>query len=349
MHLSDFNYELPDNLIAKTPTPERDKSRLMVLDRKTGSITHSRFYELSRHLPKNALVVVNDTRVVPARFVGRKKFSGGKLEVLFLRHISGETWEVMVKGKVHVSTQVVLVRGKMSGTLTKCLDNGRWLMEVEAEEDVYSIMESEGKIPLPPYIRKQRGKVTELKREKDDRERYQTVYADKRGAVAAPTAGLHFTKGLFAELESSGIEVVKITLHVGMGTFSPVRSENVLNHTMESESYIIPECSAEIINKAKKSGKKIVAVGTTTTRALESVSKENGEVVAGSGESNLMIIPGYRFKVVDALITNFHLPKSTLLLLVSAFAGKEHIFAAYEEAIREQYRFYSYGDGMLIQ
>jgi len=349
MHLSDFNYELPDDLIAKTPVPERDKSRLMVLGRETGNITHSRFYELPRHLPQNSLVVVNDTKVIPARFIGRKKFSGGKLEVMFLRHVNGETWEVLIRGKAHVSTQVVLVRGKMSGTLTKCLDNGRWLMEVETDEDVYSIMESEGKIPLPPYIKKQRGKVTELKREKYDRERYQTVYANKRGAVAAPTAGLHFTKELFAELEKSSIEVATITLHVGMGTFSPVRSENVLNHVMESESYIIPEDSAALINKAKKSGKKIVAVGTTTTRALESVASEDGEVVAGSGESNLMIIPGYKFKVVDALITNFHLPKSTLLLLVSAFAGKDSIFNAYEEAIKEQYRFYSYGDGMLIQ
>jgi len=346
MHLSDFCYDLPEDLIAQLPTEERDKSRLMVVDRQKDKNLHGHFYQILDHLPKKSLIVVNDTQVIPARFTGIKKLSGGKIEVLFLRPTKIEnTWEVMVKGKVKEFTQILLVVGKMSGVLKKKLGNGCWLMEIDTDEDIYSLMESSGEVPLPPYIKRQ-GK--EGAHEKDTK-RYQTVYARNKGAIAAPTAGLHFTEKILEDIKNAGIEIVSITLHVGVGTFSPIRTDNVLQHDMEPERYSISESAAVRINKAKENGCKIVAVGTTTTRALESVADSQGKVAAGERESKLMIIPGYRFKVVDALITNFHLPKSTLLLLVSAFAKKERIFAAYEEAIKLKYRFYSYGDGMLIK
>ncbi len=349
MRLTDFDYTLPESLIAQKPASKRDASRLMVLNKKEGTIEHSFFHSLEKHLPKKSLMVLNDTRVIPSRFAGIKP-SGGKVEILFLKPAVGLTWEVMIKGSVKEGMQINVIDGIMSIMPIENLGAGKWVVDVESTENIYDIMTQEGKMPIPPYIRQQR-KNTGCKAENSDNdtEDYQTIYAKNIGAIAAPTAGLHFTKDSFKKLKSAGIETTTLTLHVGVGTFAPIRTDNILKHEMESERFSIPSETAKKINQAKKEGYKIVAVGTTTTRALESATGPDGIVSEGDGETNLMIFPGYKPKIVDILITNFHLPKSTLMLLVSAFASKNQILDAYQEAVKEKYRFYSYGDAMIIK
>ena len=344
MDLSDFDYDLPAELIAQEPAKQRDQSRLLCVGRGDASLSHHRFSDLLGLLPKDCVLVCNNTRVIPARLRG-KKTTGGKVELLLVRRTAaeGEVWQVLCKGG-----QNQKVGGRMNFA-----DNfwGKWVEAPRAgqgsirffpEKNFQQLVEQHGEVPLPPYIRRSPGQHAA------DRERYQTVYAQQPGAVAAPTAGLHFTPTLLDELVQSGIQLCFVTLHVGLGTFQPIRVEQVETHTMGTESYEIDAATAECINAAKASGRKIIAVGTTTTRALESSAQQTGRVQPGPNQSKLFIYPGYEFQVIDGLITNFHLPRSTLLLLVSAFAGRDRILHAYAEAVRRRYRFYSYGDAMLI-
>ena len=343
MLLADFDYDLPPDLIAQEPILERTSSRLLVVDRQSRHFSHYRFGDVVNLLPSDCLLVLNDTRVFPARLRGHKE-SGGRLEFLLLRRLPGpdETWEVMCKGAqgVKVGTRVNFAP-QLEGIWTSAPHDGRGVMRFLASSDFYLLLEQLGEIPLPPYIKRPRGHRPE------DAERYQTVYARNVGAVAAPTAGLHFTPELLAAIRQRGMEVVFLTLHVGAGTFQPVRAEQVEAHVMEAEEYEIHEEVARRINIAKREGRKIIAVGTTSTRALESAWHE-GNIRAGRRRSSLFIYPGFTFQVIDGLITNFHLPRSTLLMLVAAFASRDLILAAYQEAISQRYRFYSYGDAMLI-
>jgi len=343
MLLADFDYDLPPDLIAQEPILERTSSRLLAVDRQSCRLSHYRFSGIINLLPPDCLLVFNDTRVFPARLRGHKE-SGGRLEFLLLRRLPGpdETWEVMCKGAqgVKVGTRVNFAP-KLEGIWTSAPRDGRGVMRFLASSDFYLLLEQLGEIPLPPYIKRPRGHRPE------DAERYQTVYARNVGAVAAPTAGLHFTPELLAAIRQRGMEVVFLTLHVGAGTFQPVRAEQVEAHVMEAEEYEIHEEVARRINIAKREGRKIIAVGTTSTRALES-AWHAGNIRAGRRRSSLFIYPGFTFQAIDGLITNFHLPRSTLLMLVSAFASRDLILAAYREAISQRYRFYSYGDAMLI-
>jgi len=344
MLLSDFDYDLPPDLIAQEPAPERTNSRLLVVERHSGRLSHCYFAALLRLLPTNCLLVLNDTRVFPARLRGRKE-SGGAVEVLLLHRVAeeGETWEVLGKGAqgLRVGSRLWFAPELSAEWLsTPC--EGRGVLRFFPRDDLSALLERLGEIPLPPYIKRPAGSRAQ------DRERYQTVYARHPGAVAAPTAGLHFTEDLLAAVRQRGIETVFVTLHVGAGTFQPIRVEQVETHKMEEEEYELNAAAAEHLNRAKATGRKIIAVGTTTTRALESACTQEGKVQAGRRRTDLFIYPGYRFRVIDGLITNFHLPRSTLLLLVSAFAGRELIRKAYAEAVARRYRFYSYGDAMLI-
>jgi S-adenosylmethionine:tRNA ribosyltransferase-isomerase len=344
MLLSDFDYELPLELIAQEPAPERTGSRLLVVDRSSQQFLHARFLDIPRLLPADCLLVLNDTRVFPARLRGRKE-TGGAVEVLLLRRVQkpGEIWEVLCKGGQSIRTRArVRFSSDLSGEWLEAPREGRGVLQFFAHGDFWTVLEQVGEIPLPPYIKRGAG------RNNEDRVRYQTVYARHLGAIAAPTAGLHFTEELLDAVRQRGVETVFVTLHVGAGTFQPIRSEAIERHSMEEEEYALSEDVAERINLAKRAGKKIIAVGTTTTRALESAATEEGMVRPGHHRTNLFIYPGYRFRVIDGLITNFHLPRSTLLLLVSAFAGRDLILRAYAEAIARRYRFYSYGDAMLI-
>ena len=344
MDLSDFDYDLPAELIAQEPAKQRDQSRLLCVGRGDPSLSHHRFSDLPGLLPKDCVLVLNNTRVIPARLRG-KKTTGGKVELLLVRRTAAEgaVWQVLCKGG-----QKQKVGGRVNFT-----DNfwGKWVEAPQAgqgsmrffpEKNFQQLVEQHGEVPLPPYIRRAPG------RHAADRERYQTVYARQPGAVAAPTAGLHFTPALLDKLAQGGIQLCFVTLHVGLGTFQPIRVEQVETHTMGTESYEIDAATSECINTAKASGRKIIAVGTTTTRALESSAQQTGHVRPGPNQSELFIYPGYEFRVIDGLITNFHLPRSTLLLLVSALAGRERILHAYAEAVKQRYRFYSYGDAMLI-
>ena len=344
MQIADFDYDLPPDLIAQEPAPERSHSRLLRVDRQSGNLSHHSFFDIGSLLPPDCLLVLNDTRVFPARLRGQKE-SGGRIEVLLVHRLpgAGETWEVLCKGgqNVRAGTRVHFAPD-LSATWHTAPFEGRGVLEFFPHADFISVLEQYGEVPLPPYIKRTPGTRPE------DRERYQTVYARHSGAIAAPTAGLHFTPELFASLQSHGIETAFLTLHVGAGTFQPVRVEQIESHTMEEEEYEISTVVAERILAAKKSGRKIIAVGTTTTRALESACNENGVLQPGHRCTALFIYPGFRFQVIDGLITNFHLPRSTLLLLVSAFAGCELIRKAYAEAVAHRYRFYSYGDAMLI-
>ena len=348
MPLSDFDYELPPELIAQVPAQERASSRLLLIDRHTQQqdhqFSHHRFADLPSLLPPHSLLVLNDTRVVPARLQGRKE-TGGKIEVLLIRRIPGqaEVWEVLCKGGQGVQAGA---RVKFSADLQAIWrtrpEAGRGILEFLSQGNFRELLEQYGEMPLPPYIKRQPGGRAE------DRERYQTVYAHTPGAVAAPTAGLHFTDALLRAVEEQGIETVFVTLHVGIGTFQPVRVEQTETHEMEKEEFFIDDTPAQRINQAKAEGRKIIAVGTTTTRALESACNSEGYVQACHQHTGLFIHPGFRFRVIDGLITNFHLPRSTLLMLVSAFAGTDVILKAYTEAVARRYRFYSYGDGTLI-
>lgn len=342
MKVSLFDYRLPEELIAQYPLPERDESRLMVLNRDTGDIQHTKFAQLPEFLSSGDLLVLNNTKVIPARLIGKKEKSGGKVEILLLSPKGEGLWDALVKrsSRMPPGTKVIFGDGRLAAkVLGKTETHGR-LVQFEHNGDLRGLIEEFGRPPLPPYI----------KREADDgdRGRYQTIYAKKDGAVAAPTAGLHFTEALFAEMETKNISTVEVMLHVGLGTFQPVRAENIEDHDLHSEEFEITSEAAQQINDVKDSDSKIVAVGTTSVRVLESSVDAGGRVSARSGSTDIFIYPGCKFRAVDALVTNFHLPKSTLLMLVSAFAGREFVMEAYREAVAKQYRFYSYGDAMLI-
>jgi len=340
MRTDDFDYDLPKELIAQHPAEKRDMSRLLVLDKETGEITHRHFYDIKEYLVAGDVLVVNNTKVIPARLLGQKRGGSAQIEVLLLKqtHIADE-WEVLVRpGKrAKIGTNIDFGDGRLSCEVVGETDIGR-IVRFSYEGIFNEILDQLGNMPLPPYITEYSG----------EKERYQTVYAKFAGSAAAPTAGLHFTEELLAELKAKGVEVVEILLHVGLGTFRPVQVEDVTKHKMHTEYYSVSQEAADSINRAKAQGRRIIAVGTTSTRTLESAF-ENGSLQAKSGETDIFIYPGYEFKVVDALITNFHLPKSTLVMLVSALADKESILHAYEVAVSEQYRFFSFGDAMFIK
>lgn len=356
MLLSDYDYNLPEELIAQMPADKRENSRMMVLNRKDRTISHKHFYDIVDLLDKNTLLVMNNTKVLPARLIGHKD-TGAKIEVFLLKQAESNNvdsqekqhlWDVLIKPSKRVKPDTIIkISDELSVKAIKRLeDNGEWLVELIYEgNNVLDILHRNGQIPLPPYIER---KIPNEDLKKLDFERYQTVYAKDEGSVAAPTAGLHFTKEILQKLQNKGVELAYVTLNVGLGTFRPVQCENVENHKMHSETFEISPKAAEQINKAKSEGKKIVAVGTTTVRTLETAFQKYGCIKACHDHSELFIYPPYEFKVIDNLITNFHLPKSTLLMLVSALAGKDFIFEAYKEAIENKYRFFSYGDCMYI-
>lgn len=339
MFTKDFDYELPQELIAQTPLENRSDSRLMILNRKNHTIEHRIFKDITEYLSDRDVLVLNDTKVIPARLCGMKEDTGAVIELLLLRDCGNNVWETLVKPqrRIHIGSVVVFGDGRLKAKCISKEDMGKCRFELIYEGILIEILDSLGEMPLPPYIHEK------LK----DNDRYQTVYAKHSGSAAAPTAGLHFTPKLLKQLEDKGVEIIYITLHVGLGTFRPVKEENLENHEMHYESYEISEEAAERLNRAKKEGKRIVAVGTTSTRTLESAYSPTG-FKAGCGTTSIFIYPGYTFKAIDAQITNFHLPKSTLIMLVSAFAGREFILEAYREAVKEKYRFFSFGDAMLI-
>lgn len=347
MHILEFDYELPEDLIAQQPADKRENSKMMVLDRNNHEITHKNFFNIVDYLDENCVLILNNTKVMPARLYGYKE-TGAKIEVFLLKKYDSENrWEVLIRPSKRVRPGTIIkVSDELSVEIVMPLpDDGKWVVKMLYEGDLLSILHKVGNIPLPPYIER---KMASEELRQLDFERYQTVYAKNEGSVAAPTAGLHFTEDILDKLKSKGVEVGYVTLDVGIGTFRPVKCENILDHRMDTEAFEISEETAELINRAKAQGKRIVAVGTTTVRTLESAYKIYGEIKACKSASNLFIYPPYEFKVVDSLITNFHLPKSTLLMLVSALASREFIFEAYAEAVKEKYRFYSYGDCMFI-
>lgn len=344
MHLSEFDYELPAELIAQEPLGRRDASRMLVLDRKKQSWTDSDFGQIFRYLEPGDVLVLNNTQVFPARLIGQRDPSGGKVEVLLVRELEPMLWEALVRPghRLTAGAQLRFAEGKVQAEIVAVLEGGLRVLRFECSDTLEAILDKFGEIPLPPYIKRPTGSTPQ------DRERYQTVYASSRGAVAAPTAGLHFTESLLDQLQDCGIQIVAITLHVGYGTFEPVRVEDIVQHRVAPELSKISSQAATVINKARATGGRIVAVGTTTTRALESAVNTKGEVEAGNSLASITIAPGYAFRIIDAVITNFHLPQSSLLLLVCAFGGQELVLSAYRHAVECRYRFYSYGDCMLI-
>lgn len=341
LKLTDFHFELPQQLIAQYPLEDRDESRMMVLNRQNREMAHRKFKDISEFFKPGDCLVVNNTRVFPARLTGTKDKTGARVEVFLLRNLENGIWEVMVKParKVRLGNKIVFNDEFACDIIDNTVSGGR-IIEVHCNGNFYQVLDEVGQMPLPPYIKRAPEKV--------DREFYQTVYAEKLGAVAAPTAGLHFTKDLLQQLVDKGVVLVPLTLHVGLGTFKPVQVDDISRHQMHSEYYEIEEDAAEKINKAREAGKTVTAVGTTSVRVLETVTDRNGYVRAGRGWTDKFIYPPYQFRAVDHLITNFHLPESTLLMLTSAFGGHEFIMDAYQNAIKEAYRFFSYGDGMLI-
>ena len=339
MKVSDFNYELPERLIAQHPSEKRDESRLMVLDRKNQTIEDKVFKDVIDYLNPGDCLVRNNTKVIPARLYGKKE-TGANVEFLLLKRVHDDTWEVIVRPgrKLLAGAKVIFGDGILEATIDKVLDNGNREVTFKYEGIFNEILDRIGMMPLPPYIK-------EKLKEKD---RYQTVYAKYDGSAAAPTAGLHFTEELLEKIREKGVEIANVTLHVGIGTFRPVKVENVEEHDMHSEHYYIKQEDADKINNAKKNGKRIISVGTTSCRVLESVADENGFVKETEGDTNIFIYPGYKFKCIDSLITNFHLPESTLIMLVSSLAGKDFIMKAYKKAVDEEYRFFSFGDAMII-
>lgn len=340
MNVRDFYFELPQELIAQDPLEDRSSSRLLALDKNTGAMEHRHFRDIVEYLRPGDCLVINDTKVIPARLFGVKEDTQAKIEVLLLKRRDNDTWETLVKPgkKCRPGTVIIFGDGLLKGTVTDVVEEGNRLIRFSYEGIFEEILDRLGQMPLPPYITHQ------LK----DKNRYQTVYAKHDGSAAAPTAGLHFTEELLKQISQMGVEIAHVTLHVGLGTFRPVKVENVLDHHMHSEFYMVEEAEAEKINAAKASGGRVICVGTTSCRTIESATGDDGILRAGSGWTEIFIYPGYRFKILDCLITNFHLPESTLLMLVSALAGREHVLAAYEEAIRERYRFFSFGDAMFI-
>ncbi len=340
MKVSDFDYELPEELIAQDPLADRSSSRLLVLDKETGAVRHDVFRNIKNELHPGDCLVINNTRVIPARLFGTREGTGGAVELLLLKRISGDVWETLVRpGKKARPGMRIVFSDKLSAEVTEIVDDGNRLVKFEYDGIFEEILDELGEMPLPPYITHKLA----------DPERYQTVYAKYKGSAAAPTAGLHFTPELLAEIREMGVQIAEVTLHVGLGTFRPVKVDDVKDHHMHSEFYKIDAETAEKINQAKAAGGRIIAVGTTSCRTLESAADENGIVYAGSDNTEIFIYPGYQFKAVDALITNFHLPKSTLMMLVSALAGREHIMKAYKEAVDLRYRFFSFGDAMFIR
>ena len=340
MKRSDFYYELPEELIAQTPIEPRSASRMMLLDRESGKVSHSHFYNLCRFLKKGDLLVLNDSRVLPARIYGEKEDNGTFIEFLLLEQKENMVWEILCRPgkKAKLGTRFSFGGGKLRAEITDILEDGNRIARFECEGSLFAVLDEIGQMPLPPYIKEK------LK----DRERYQTVYANELGSAAAPTAGLHFTKELMREVEAMGVNIAYVTLHVGLGTFRPVKEDKVLDHKMHSEHYELPQRTADLINETKKNGGRVIAVGTTSCRTLESVATLYGGIKPCEGYTDIFIYPGYEFKVLDGLITNFHLPESTLIMLVSAFAGYENTLNAYRIAVEEKYRFFSFGDCMLI-
>ena len=341
MKTEDFDYNLPESLIAQTPLKNRDCSRLMVLDKTTGQIEHKHFYDIIDYLEEGDVLVLNDTKVLPARLFGIKEETGSHIEILMLKELENDSWECLVRPakRINIGTVVDFGNGLLKATCISEDDEGIRTFQFDYKGIFYEILNELGEMPLPPYIHEKLA----------DKDRYQTVYAKELGSAAAPTAGLHFTKELLEKIKSKGVKIEYVTLHVGLGTFRPVMVENVLEHQMHSEYYVMKESTANTLNEAKKNGNMIVSVGTTSTRVLETVMNRYGKVESCSGWTNIFIYPGYKFKAIDYQITNFHLPKSTLIMLVSALAGRENILNAYNIAVKERYRFFSFGDAMLIK
>lgn len=340
MKTSDFYYDLPKELIAQDPLTDRSSSRLLHLDPVTGQIEHRHFTDVIDYLNPGDCLVINNTKVLPARLIGHKEDTGAVIEILLLKRISGDVWETLVKPgkKCKIGARIVFGDGSLKAEIVDIVEEGNRLVRFEFDGIFEEILDSLGEMPLPPYIT----------HKLQDKNRYQTVYAKETGSAAAPTAGLHFTKELLQTIKEKGVNIAHVTLHVGLGTFRPVKVDDVAQHHMHSEYYIIEEDQAEIINQTKKNGKRVVCVGTTSCRTLESAADSSGFLKACSGNTDIFIYPGYKFKIMDALITNFHLPESTLIMLVSAFAGKDNIMKAYNEAVKERYRFFSFGDAMII-
>lgn len=340
MDVKDFYYDLPQELIAQDPLEDRSSSRLMVLDKITGEVEHRHFKDITEYLRPGDCLVINNTKVIPARLYGVKEGTEAKIEILLLKRKENDIWETLVKPgkKCKIGTKIVFGEGILTGEVVDIVEEGNRLIQFHYEGIFEEILDRLGQMPLPPYITHQL----------QDKNRYQTVYAKYDGSAAAPTAGLHFTPELLQQVRDMGVEIAEVTLHVGLGTFRPVKETDVLKHHMHSEFYKIEQSEADKINKAKKEGHRVIAVGTTSTRTLEAAADENGFLTEKSGWTEIFIYPGYQFKVIDALITNFHLPESTLVMLVSALAGREHVLAAYETAVEEKYRFFSFGDAMFI-
>lgn len=340
MKTSDFYYNLPKELIAQIPLEPRDTSKLLVLGRESGNIEHKHFYDIIDYLNPGDLLVCNDSRVLPARIFGIKDETGARVEFLLLKQISGNRWETLCKPgkKAREGAKFSFGNGIMSATVEKVKDDGNRIVSFECDDNFFAVLDKIGQMPLPPYI------TEKLK----DRERYQTVYSHELGSAAAPTAGLHFTDELLEKIKAKGVNVAYVTLHVGLGTFRPVKVDDVTNHKMHSEHYEVPEETAKLIKQTKENGGRVIAVGTTSCRTLESVATQYGEIIACDGFTDIFIYPGYKFKVLDGLITNFHLPESTLIMLVSAFAGFDNVMNAYKNAVDKKYRFFSFGDAMFI-
>ena len=340
MDVKDFYYDLPQELIAQDPLEDRSSSRLMVLDKITGEVEHRHFKDITEYLRPGDCLVINNTKVIPARLYGVKEGTEAKIEILLLKRKENDIWETLVKPgkKCKIGTKIVFGEGILTGEVVDLVEEGNRLIQFHYEGIFEEILDRLGQMPLPPYITHQL----------QDKNRYQTVYAKYDGSAAAPTAGLHFTPELLQQVRDMGVEIAEVTLHVGLGTFRPVKETDVLKHHMHSEFYKIEQSEADKINKAKKEGHRVIAVGTTSTRTLESAADENGFLTEKSGWTEIFIYPGYHFKMIDGLITNFHLPESTLVMLVSALAGREHVLAAYETAVEEKYRFFSFGDAMFI-
>ena len=341
MKASDFDFYLPEELIAQHPLEKRDESRLMVLDRNSGKIEHKKFYDIIEYLDEGDTLVLNNTRVLPARLIGEKENTGGKIEFLLLKRVDKDKWECLAKpGKsAREGRRFTFGEGRLEAEVVEVLENGNRIVEFFYKGIFEEVLDALGQMPLPPYIHERL----------EDKERYQTVYSKEEGSAAAPTAGLHFTKELLQKIKDRGINIVYLTLHVGLGTFRPVKVDNIEEHEMHSEFYMLSKESADIINQTKRNKKKVISVGTTSTRTLETIAGGDGLVKESSGWTNIFIYPGYKFKVVDNLITNFHLPESTLIMLVSTLAGREHVLNAYNEAVKERYRFFSFGDAMYIR
>lgn len=340
MKRTDFSFELPQELIAQDPLEDRSSSRLLVLDKETGKISHHIFKEITEYLDPGDCLVINNTKVIPARLIGSRENTGGKVEVLLLKRRENDIWETLVKPgkKARPGMRLEFGGGLLRAEVLDIVEEGNRLIRFHYNGIFEEVLDQLGQMPLPPYI------THELK----DKNRYQTVYARHSGSAAAPTAGLHFTPELLKEIREKGVDIAEVTLHVGLGTFRPVKADDILDHHMHSEFYQISKEAAEKMNRARSGGHRVICVGTTSCRTIESAAKEDGSIAASSGWTDIFIYPGYQFKILDALITNFHLPESTLLMLVSALAGREHVLAAYEEAVKEKYRFFSFGDAMLI-